>query len=223
MKDVKSYRPRAHSVSTGQVLKEPYSFEKARLIVREMADNLAMDVFEKGLVTDKIGLYVGYDVSNVLDPELRRRYHGEIKTDHYGRQAPKSAHGSVNLREQTSSSRIIADAAVALFERIADRCLYVRRITLCADRVVPRESAKTEEPAVQLDLFTDPDERAEELKNEKRSLERDMRQQDAVMKIRAKFGKNAILRGMNFEEGATARERNAEIGGHRAGEGEEPS
>lgn len=220
MKDIKAYRPRAHSLSCGQVLKEPYEFDKARLIVREMADNLAMDLFTKGFVTDQIVLAIGYDNVTMRDPELRRLYHGEVSTDHYGREAPRSAHGSANITK-SSSARLISEAAVGLFERIADRGLFVRRITIAANRVVRADAEKDAPVSVQLDLFSDPEERVSAIEREKRELERDARGQEAVMKIREKFGKNAILKGMNFEEGATARERNAQIGGHRSGAGEE--
>ncbi len=219
MKDVKAYRPRAHSLSCGQVLKEPYGYEKAVLIVREMADNLAMDLFTKGLTTDQLVLAVGYDNVTMKDPELRRRYRGEVALDHYGREAPRSAHGSSNMI-RSSSARLIADAAVKLFERIAEKGLFVRRISIAANHVLCADAAKDGPESVQLDLFTDPEEQSRAIEREKKELERDARSQEAVMKIREKFGKNAILKGMNFEEGATARERNAQIGGHRAGDGE---
>ncbi|MBO4383969.1 MAG: DNA methylase [Clostridia bacterium] len=219
MRDIKAYRPRAHSLSTGQVLTEPYEFKKALLIVREMADNLAMDLFSKGLVTDRIDLVVGYDVENVRDPERRRFYKGEISVDVYGRERPKSAHGFMNI-VKSSSSRLISDAAAAIFERVADRTLLVRRLTIAAVNVAP-PGENTAEESVQLDLFSDPDEKAGTAEREKRAAEADMRYQAALLKIRDKFGKNAILRGMSYEEGATARIRNAQIGGHRSGEGEQ--
>ena len=219
MKDVKAYRPKVHSLSTGQVLKEPYSYEKARLIVREMADSLAMDLFTKGLVTDQLSLYVGYDISNISDPELKRRYGGEVKLDHYGREHPRSAHGSVNLERGVSSARIITETAVSLFDRIAENGLFVRRITIAANHASPMNGIETDE-SLQLDLFSDPEARAREAAGETTALIKDMARQEAVMNIRKKFGKNAILKGMNYEDGATARERNLQIGGHRSGEGE---
>ena len=220
MADVKAYRPSTHSLSTGQVLSEPYEFDAAALIVREMADNLSMDLFAKGLVTDKIGLAVGYDVENFTDPERRRRFKGEITTDHYGRKAPKSAHGSIPLGQPTSSTELITEAAVELFSRIADKSLLVRRINISADRARPESSLPKGPVYEQVDLFTDPEERMKSFETERRAREKERSRQSAILEIRTKFGKNAILKGMNFEEGATARERNAQIGGHRAGEGE---
>ena len=219
MADIKAYRPRAHSLSCGQVLSVPYPFEKARLIVREMADGLSMDVFEKGLVTDQLVLSVSYDTENITDPERRRRYRGEVVSDHYGRKMPKSAHGSVNLPSPTSSTSAITEAAVALFDRIADRSLTVRRLGIAANRVMREEELPTEEYC-QFDLFSDPEEQLKKAGSELAMRERERSRQDAVIKIRNKFGKNAILKGMNLEEGATARERNAQVGGHRAGRGE---
>ncbi|MCR5611721.1 MAG: DNA methylase [Clostridiales bacterium] len=217
MQDIKAYRPRAHSVSMGQVLMEPYDFKKAELVVREMADNLAMDLFTKGLVTDKIDLAIGYDIENIKDPERRRMFKGTVSVDHYGREKPKSAHGSVNIKN-SSSCRIIADAATALFERITDRTLLIRRINIAALHASLPELESEE--SLQLDLFSDPEDKLNAAGAEKKAIEADMRRQEAVMRIRDKFGKNAILRGMNYEEGATARMRNAQIGGHRSGDGE---
>lgn len=219
MRDVKEYRPRAHSLSSGQVLMQPYDFKKAGIIVREMADNLAMDLFSKGLVTDRIDLVIGYDIENVRDPERRRFFRGEISVDHYGRERPKSAHGFLNMTA-SSSARIIAEAASSIFERIADRTLLVRRINIAAAHAAPPSDKGCMDESVQLDLFSDPASVIRSADEERRAIDADMRRQEAVMKIRGKFGKNAILRGMSYEEGATARMRNAQIGGHRSGEGE---
>ena len=223
MQDIKAYRPRAHSLSCGQVLSEPYEFDKARLIIREMADNLSMDVFSKGLVTDQIVLDVCYDIENLTDTERARRYKGAVHTDHYGRKAPASSHGSLNLEKPTSSTERITEAAVRLFDRIADPSLLVRRMYICANRVMP-EAALDKGPVYeQLDLFTDPEELKREFLRGERARERERSRQEAVLSIRERFGKNALLKGMNFEEGATAMERNAQIGGHRAGDGSESS
>lgn len=219
MADIKAYRPAAHSLSVGQVLPTPYEYDKAKLIVREMADNLAMDVFAKGLVTDQLVLTVCYDIENITDPQRRRRYTGAVVADHYGRQMPASSHGSINLEVKTSSARLIAEAAVKLYCRIADPTLLVRRIYVVANHAAIN-SGNTGPVYEQLDLFTDPERRKKQFDAAERERERDARRQSAVLKIRGKFGKNAILKGMNFEEGATARERNAQIGGHRAGAGE---
>ncbi|MBO6061029.1 MAG: DNA methylase [Clostridia bacterium] len=220
MQDIKSYRPRAHSLSSGQVLSQPYEFEKARLIVREMADNLSMDLFAKGLCTDRIALTVGYDIENISDPELRRRYKGPVKSDYYGRMAPKSAHGNADLGGYTSSTELITESAVSLFERVADRSLLVRRLGIAAARVVPESELPSGPVYAQLDLFTDPEEAKKSFLRESLAREKERARQEALLAIRSKFGKNALLKGMNFEEGATAMERNAQIGGHRAGEGE---
>ena len=220
MADIKAYRPSNHSMSIGQVLSTPYEYDKARLIAREMADNLAMDVFKKGLVTDQIGLALGYDSENITDPERRRNYKGRVEADHYGRPMPRAAHGTLNLDRPTSSARVITEAMMRLFDRIADPALTVRRVNVVANKVVPESSVKPPE-SEQLDFFTDIREAEANEKAIEIALERDKKQQEAVLKIRDKFGKNAILKGMNFKEGATARERNAQIGGHRAGAGEE--
>ena len=219
MEDIKAYRPSAHSLSSGQVLSRPYEFDEARLVMREMADGLSMDVFSKGLVTDQLVLTVGYDIENITDPERRRRYHGEIRADHYGRKAPSSARVSINLSGPTSSTKEITEAAAELFTRIVDKTLLVRRMYIAANHVRPEEEddAPMQE---QLDLFSAPEEQMAAFDARRRERELERARQDAVMKIRTKFGKNAILKGMNYEEGATARERNAQVGGHRAGVGD---
>ena len=214
--DIKSYRPESNSLSSGQVLHCPYSAEKAKLVIREMADLLALDLVDKGLVTDQIVLTIGYDIENLKDARIRAGYQGRIKTDYYGRKVPEHAHGTANLGRMTNSSRLIVTAMMELFDRITDPELLVRRITLCAARVGD-ESLMFQKPAFeQLDLFTDytaEDRRREE---ENAMLDRERRCQQAVLSIRKRFGKNAILRGMNLEEGATTMDRNRQIGGHRA-------
>ncbi|MBQ1892672.1 MAG: DNA methylase [Clostridia bacterium] len=221
MADIKAYRPSSKSMSIGQVLSTPYEYDKARLVAREMADNLAMDVFRKGFVTDQIGLALGYDSENVTDPERRRNYKGRIEADHYGRPMPRGAHGTLNLKAPTASARVITEAMMRLFDRIADPSLTVRRVNVVANRVIPERDVKPKE-SEQLSFFTSPEQAEADHIAERTALERDRKQQEAVLKIREKFGKNAILKGMNFKEGATARERNAQIGGHRAGAGEAP-
>ena len=216
MADIKAYRPENNSIGTGQVLQSPYSFEKARLVVREMADLLALDLVDKGLVCDQLVLTVGYDIENLKNPELRRRYSGEITTDNYGRAVPKHAHGTENLGRYSSSSKLILQAVTALFERIADPLLLVRRMNLVANHVVYEVDLPKEKEVEQLDLFTDYSAREEMEKQEEAELERERRRQQALLSIKKKFGKNAIMKGMNLEEGATARERNSTIGGHKA-------
>ncbi len=210
--DIKAYKPQSNSLSNGQVLSEPYSCEKARLIVREMADNLSLDLAEKNLVTDKLTLTVGYDAESLTDPRISANYQGEITTDFYGRSIPKHAHGTENLDRKTYSPHTIADAAVRLFDRIINSKLLVRRVTICACDVTVKSVQTADFEGEQLDLFTDYAERERKVLAERR--EENM--QLAVLKIKHKFGKNAILKGMNFEDGATMRERNQQIGGHRA-------
>lgn len=210
--DIKAYKPQSNSLSSGQVLQEPYSCEKARLIVREMADNLSLDLAEKNLVTDKLMLTVGYDAESLANPRIAAKYHGGITTDFYGRSIPKHAHGMENLERKTYSPHTIADAAVRLFDRIINPDLLVRRINICACDVVKKGEYPDDCEYEQLDLFTDYEARAREILAEKR--EEDM--QLAVLKIKKKFGKNALLKGMNFEDCATMIERNRQIGGHKA-------
>lgn len=197
--DIKSYRPRSSSLSSGQVLKKPYAFEQAGLIVREMADSLALELTEKHLVTEQLVMDLGYDSENMS------YYTGDAETDRYGRKIPKAAHGSRNLNTKTSSASIIVNSAFELFSAIADKRLTVRRITLTANSVSSAEEKRDYE---QMNLFSDP--------KEEERLERELRRQEAVLGIKKKFGKNAILKGMNLQKEATAKERNAQIGGHKA-------
>ena len=214
--DIKSYRPENNSIGAGQVLQSPYSFEKARLVVREMADLLALDLVDKGLVCDQVVLTIGYDIENLKNPELRRRYSGEITTDNYGRAIPKHAHGSENLGHYTASGKQILQAVTALFERVVDPLLLVRRMNLVANHVIYEVDLPEEKEVEQLDLFTDYSAREEQEKQEEAEQQRERRRQQALLSIKKKFGKNAIMKGMNLEEGATAKERNATIGGHKA-------
>lgn len=211
---IKAYKPSENSIGSGQVLSCPYPFEKGRLIVREMADLLVLDLVEKGLVTDKIVLTVGYDVENLTDPVRRSRYLGEIKRDRYGREIPKHAHGTQNLSAYTSSTKKIVDAAVALYDRIVEHSMLVRRMYLAFCRVVPAGEAPRKEPE-QLDLFTDYASLEQERTAGEAEERREHSVQEAVIAIHKKFGKNAIVKGMNMEEGATTIERNGQIGGHR--------
>ena len=202
MEDIKAYKPSANSMSAGQVLAEPYTFKKAKLVVREMTDQLVLDLVEKGLVTDQMVLSIGYDTESLKDPALRSRYRGPVAADWYGRAVPKPAHGSVNLKRPSSSTRLITDAVMDLFDRIVDPDLLVRRMYVVAAHVMDENKVA----GIQLDLFEEPGE----------DPGRERNRQEAILAIRRKFGKNAILKGMNFDEGATARERNQQIGGHKA-------
>ncbi len=213
---IKSYKPQKNSLGSGQVLHCAYTAEKAKLIVKEMTDLLVLDLVDKKLVTDQMVLTIGYDIDNLRDPAIRSKYHGEITTDNYGRQVPKHAHGTANLSCQTSSTKIIMKAMVELFDRIINPDLLVRRINIVASNVIP-ESDVTDIPAYeQMDIFTDYATLEKERAHEKMELEKEKKIQHAVLDIQKKFGKNAVLKGMNFEEGAMTRERNGQIGGHKA-------
>ncbi len=214
---VKAYRPEHNSISSGQVLQCPYDAQKAKLVLREMADALSLDLVEKRLVTDQIVITVGYDIENLTDPKRRKQYHGQVVTDRYGRQVPKHAHGTQNLDGFSSSTQKIMDAASALYDRVVDQTLLIRRMNITANHVVDEASTSQKEEAYeQLDLFTDYEALEAKKKEEKEKLARERRLQEAELAIRKRFGKNAILKGMNFREGATARSRNEQIGGHKA-------
>ncbi len=208
--DIKAYRPAAKSLGSGQVLTCPYPFHKARLVLSEMADALALDLVDKGLETDQLVLTVGYDVENLKDPRRRAAYRGEVVTDVYGRQIPRHAHGTANLPCPSASSREIIGALQDLFDKIADKSLLIRRMNITAARVRP--AGLGEETLEQLDLFGDFLRQAQA----RAAREKEKRRQQAVLTIRHKYGKNAILRGMSYLDGATARERNGQIGGHKA-------
>jgi len=214
---VKAYKPESSSFSSGQVLQRPYDWSKARVVIQEMADAMALDLVAKRLVTDQLVLTVGYDVENLTRPEIRAKYHGEVHTDHYGRQVPKHAHGTANLRRQTSSSHLITATVKALYDRIVNKDLLIRRLNLTVNHVVDESCVSKKTMPEQLDLFTDYDALEKQKQEETAALEKERRMQEAQLAIKRRFGKNAILKGLNFEEGATAKERNKQIGGHRAG------
>lgn len=212
IREIKAYKPESNSISSGQVLSTPYDFDKARLITREMTDLLVLELVDKGLYTDQIVLTVGYDVEN-----LARGYTGETTTDHYGRKIPKHAHGTANLSGHTSSTREILEATTRLYERIVNKNLLVRRLNVTANHVLTEgEIPKGEQGGEQMDMFTDYESKERERRLREETLEKERRRQKTVIDIKKKYGKNAILRGMNLEEGATARERNRQIGGHKA-------
>ena len=214
---IKAYKPSTNSLGSGQVLHCPYKADNAKLVLREMADLLVLDLVSKGLATDQIVITVGYDIENLTDPKIKSKYHGEITTDHYGRQIPKHAHGTANLDGYTSSTKKILEAVSELYDRIVDKNLLVRRLNITAARVMDEASApKKNEGYEQLDLFTDYAALQEKQEKEKAELEREKKMQRAMLDIKKKFGKNAILKGMNLEEGATAKDRNEQIGGHKA-------
>ena len=181
-----------------------------------MIDAHVLELVDKGLVTDQLVLDVGYDIENLTDPERSAKYHGEIKTDFYGRKIPKHAHGTANLKEKTSSSHIITDAMMELYDRIVDKNLLIRRLNIATCKLIREEDVEIKEYAEQLTLFDDPEALLRSREEEKTALEREKRMQKAVIGIKKRFGKNAILKGMNLQEGATAKDRNAQIGGHKA-------
>ncbi len=202
---IKAYKPTTNSISSGQVLCDPSTFQRARLVLREMADMLSLDLVEKGLVTDQIVVTVGYDIDN-------KQYRGEVTVDRYGRKIPKHAHGTVNLGRQTASTRLIVEKTMKLYGDIVDKDLLIRRLTIVANHVVQEDKVHGTPVMEQLDLFADP----QEVQSQEAALEREKRMQKTLLTIKHKYGKNAILKGMNFEEGATAKDRNAQIGGHKA-------
>jgi len=213
---IKAYRPESNSFSSGQVLQEPYEWAKAKVVLQEMADAMALSLFSKQLVADQLVLTINYDTVNLTDPERKARYTGPVTADYYGRTVPKAAHGTENLSRQTSSSTLITDAAVRLYERITNPDLLIRRITLVTNHVVPEAQANANTTPTQLDLFTDYEAEAQRQKKEEEALDKERRLQAAQLAIKSRFGKNAILRGVSYTEGATAKERNSQIGGHRA-------
>ena len=209
--DVKAYKPSSNSISSGQVLTEPCKYERTRLIVWEMADMLSLDLVDKGLVTNQLVLTVEYDRESLADGN----YKGEITTDRYGRKIPKHAHGTHNLEKYTSSTRKMCDAVLKLFDRIIDKALLARRLTLVACNVIREEDIPKNEGYEQLSLF-DTEETVRERSVEEKSLKKERALQETMLKIKHKFGKNAVLKGTNYTEGATAKNRNRQIGGHKA-------
>ena len=216
MKEIKAYRPSTNSISSGQVLHCPYEYEKAKLIVREMTDLLVLDLVEKRLVTDQIVLTIGYDIENLSNPSICKQYKGDVTIDYYGRKVPKHAHGTGNIGKHTSSTKLIIDTAMELFDRIIDKNLLIRRINVTANHVIDEASLSEKPSYEQLDFFTDPDE-AQRIKEQKEEAEKKERSlQEAIIDIKKQYGKNALIKGMNLEEGATSMERNKQIGGHKA-------
>ena len=213
MQDIKAYRPETNSVCSGQVLQCPYSFEKARLVVREMVEAVALDLLEKKLVTDQLTLTVGYDIENTAGGT----YHGEIVADRYGRKIPKHAHGTANLPRKTSSARSITDAVLGVYDAKVNPKLSIRRLTITANRLVGEDTAQQEpEAPVQFNLFDNVEVQEQRLQEEEAKLKRERKIQEAMLDIKKKFGKNAILNGGSYLDGATAKERNKQIGGHKA-------
>ena len=211
IESIKSYKPVTNSISSGQVLHCPYNYEKTKLIVKEMTELLTLDLVKKNLITSKLVLTIGYDIDNLTIPEISKGYNGEITIDHYGRKVPKHAHGTINIDHKTSSTKIITNAVIELYERIINKNLLVRRINITAQDVVNDQDYKNVQKYEQMDLLTDYNKKDKQEKQEKREKEL----QKAVINIKSKYGKNAILKGMNVIDGGTTRERNEQIGGHK--------
>lgn len=216
MEDVKAYKPETNSISSGQVLHCPYEFDKARLVVKEMTDLMVLDLVDKGLVTSQIVLTIGYDIENMTDKNRSQSYKGTVTTNYYGKKVPKPAHGTTNLSKQTSSTTLITNAVMELYDKIVNKKLLIRRINIVANKLVDEHSVKNANKYEQLDLFTDYEILKKQREKENAESEREKRMQNTILDIKKKFGKNAILKGMNLQEGATAKDRNNQIGGHKA-------
>ena len=217
MEHIKAYKPETSSMSSGQVLQEPYTFEKARNVVMEMADAISLDLVEKRLVTNQLILTVGFDRESLEQPEVAARYQGNIVSDYYGRTVPKHAHGTANLNGHSSSSKEIIEAVISLYDKIVDHDLLIRRLNITTNNIISEtEATNKSKGPVQLDLFTDYEELAVEAEKKHAERDKERKMQEALIAIKHRFGKNAILKGTSFSEGATARERNNQIGGHKA-------
>ena len=215
LEDIRNYKPSTNSLSLGQVLHCPYDYNKTKLIVKEMTDLLVLDLVEKRLVTNQIVLTIGYDIDNLKESKKNQNYNGEVTVDRYGRKVPKHAHGTINLVESTSSTKIILEKTMELFERIIDKNLLTRRINVVANNVQSEDKVSNNNSFEQLNLFTEFNQNLNE--KHQKEIEKERNLQHAIIDIKRKYGKNAILKGMNFEEGGTTISRNSQIGGHRAG------
>jgi len=215
IKDIKSYKPDRKSLGSGQVLHCPYNYKKAKLIVKEMADLLSLDLVSKKLVTDQLVMTVGYDIENLTNPSIRNKYNGEVTTDHYGRKIPKHSHGTINIDHQTSSSKVIIEKMVELYENIVNKDLLIRRINIVANNVVDENKIKDKPQYQQFDLFTNYQELDEKNKKQKEEEKEEHKLQNVLLSIKQRYGKNAILKGMNLEDGGTTIDRNGQIGGHK--------
>lgn len=214
--DIKAYKPESTSVSSGQVLTRPYTFDETKVIVREMTESLVLGLVEKGVVTDQIVLHIGYDIDNLKDPKRRAAYTGTIEVDRYGREIPKHARGTANMGKHTSSTRLVMEKTLELFDRIADPKLLTRRLNITANHLIGEDEVVKVSAPQQLTLFDDPEELERKQAEEDAAEEKERRIQKAMIQIKDRYGANAILKGTNFQDGATARERNETIGGHKA-------
>ena len=203
MEYVKAYRPESKSLSSGQVLQSAYTTDMARNVLLEMADSVSLDLVDKRLLTDQLVLTVGYDIESLTNPSIREKYHGKITTDHYGRQVPIHAHGTINIEEPTSAGSIISEKVAELYDRIVNPVLLVRRINMSVNHLIHEEQYKKQPKIVQLDLFTDPEESEKQRKADEEKAEKERRRQEAILSIKKKYA-----------DGATQKERNQQIGGH---------
>lgn len=215
MKEIKAYRPETNSLSNGQVLSCPYTAKKAMVVVKEMADAMAMRLVDKHLVTDRVALYIGYDRTSLETPDIAARYNGPVGYDHYGRMVPKSTNGNIKLKRHTSSSRLITQAIMEIFNQKVNTNLLIRRMNITAGNVIHESKVKSQD-AVQLDLFTDYEALYRQQQQESNALTKERTIQETMLQIKKRFGKNSILKGLSYDEGATAKERNRTIGGHKA-------
>ena len=216
MEDVKTYSPDTKSMSSGQVLQEPYTADKARTVVLEMADSVSFDLLEQKVVTDQIVLTIGYDVESLTNKSISSKYKGQIKKDWYGRNIPVHSHGTINIEHPTSSSRILIQKVAELYDRIVNPNLLIRRLTLSINHLIKEDRVNRHKYAEQLDLFAEYEEIKRKQEEEKKKLSKERKQQETLLHLRKKFGKNVVLRGLNYAEGATQKERNQQIGGHKA-------
>ena len=216
MEHIKAYKPESNSIGSGQVLHEAYTYDKARVVVKEMLDALVMDLLEKRLVTNQIVMTVGYDIESLTNPQIRDKYDGPITKDHYGRSVPKHAHGTGNMYRHTSSLRQITECGMDLYDRIINPDLLVRRVSITANNVISENDAKKIVMTEQLDLFSDISKTISAEEAEEEMLEKEKILQKTILGIKKKYGKNAVLKGMNFKDGATMIDRNGQIGGHKA-------
>ena len=216
MIDIKTYKPQSSSIGSGQVLTVPYTADRAKLVTREMTDSLVLDLVDRGLVTNQMVLTLGYDVENLTNPDISRKYNGEITVDRYGREIPKHAHGTANLECKTSSGALIIDAVMELYDRIVNKNLLIRRLNITACNISHEGEENSAEVYEQMSLFTDYEAEDKRRAEQKAALERERKMQKTLIDIKKKHGKNAIVKGMNLEDGATAIERNKQIGGHKA-------
>lgn len=215
MANVKAYKPESKSISSGQVLQSPYTSEKARVVALEMADSVSYELIEKGLLTDQLVLTLGYDIESLTNPSIASQYQGNIRTDRFGRKVPKHAHGTINIEFPTSSASVLIEKVAELYDRIINPKLLVRRLSLSINHLVLESDVKGRPSLRQLNLFEDEDKTMQEETADREKREKERRQQEAILRLRERFGKNIVMKGLNFADGATQKDRNGQIGGHK--------